>query len=905
MYRIAFLLALLLYCTPALGNTFTVDSNADSDNALGYTPADGTNTLRKCVRLANTLIGLDTILFNLPGSNMITNSVPGGGGWFTLTDPVFMDGYSQPGASPGNPVVELNGNSVGKWYNIELVGGSSGSHLMGLIIYGTNIGVRVATNSDGNRVSGCWIGVDNSGNAPATNAIPEHGIRCENSSNNLIGGTGGLIDRNVIGACGQEGIRFEGISTNNTVQGNYIGVGRNGASDLGNRNGIVAQNMTGFVVGGGNPNAGNVISGNNERGIYLVNCDSFAIQGNTIGLTANALAQLSNNFSGIEGVSGSDNGLIGGTGTNEGNCISGNAGNGIRVVDCSNDTVKGNYIGVDGTGLTDLGNGQNGIFLINSPNISIGGLTRSSRNIISGNNLNGIALEGSSSNATIKANFIGIGVDGATVLKNDNNGIVTLGTANNMTIGGPTVPERNVISGNGQWVVNADPDDGIVGDGIRILGTDNHHIENNYIGTDSSGLIGIGNHWAGVSINDDSDSNLVVNNLISDNRNEGIWIYNGVDNTEIYGNRIGIAADGSPLGNWDFGIIISLNGTNSNTIGGSLANANTIAYTRGERPGVNGDGITVGGTAGDFNEITFNSIFCNAGEGILRLGTSNENIAPSVITASNPNDITGTGTTGTTIHVYRNTTTGPGCNCEGEIYVGSTTVIGGNWTLVHNLGLTPQQSTAVSATQTTPGNSTSQFAICSAPFPVEYLYFTGQKRTDDILLQWETASETDNAYFIVQASLEGLNFQEVGTVSGNGTTDSKQAYDFIYDAAISSTATSSQAIYSTATSSPAIYFRLIQVDQNGQRHESQVVEVALLDPVSSALQLRGNTAEVSLRSPRGTLTLYTIDGKMIREKSLEGEGTHRLDIGPLPKGVYLLRLNAGSEVLVRRFYLQP
>src|SRR3954470_24244218 len=98
--------AILVGTVLAAGTTFTVDSTGDGTDA---NPGDGVCdtaaagiecTLRAAIQQANntsTNAGLDTIKFNIPGSGVKTiaptSQLP------SITDPVVIDGYSQPGAS--------------------------------------------------------------------------------------------------------------------------------------------------------------------------------------------------------------------------------------------------------------------------------------------------------------------------------------------------------------------------------------------------------------------------------------------------------------------------------------------------------------------------------------------------------------------------------------------------------------------------------------------------------------------------------------------------------------------------------------------------------------------------------------------------------------------------------------
>ena len=102
-----FVFALLTTSTDA--NALTVTTTADS----------GAGSLRQAILDANATNGLDTIAFNIPGPGVHT--ITPGSVLPTITDPVVIDGYTQPGATNntqavGNNAVlliELNGSNAG------------------------------------------------------------------------------------------------------------------------------------------------------------------------------------------------------------------------------------------------------------------------------------------------------------------------------------------------------------------------------------------------------------------------------------------------------------------------------------------------------------------------------------------------------------------------------------------------------------------------------------------------------------------------------------------------------------------------------------------------------------------------------------------------------------------------
>ncbi len=110
-------------------------------------------------------------------------------------------------------------------------------------------------------------------------------------------------------------------------------------------------------------------------------------------------------------------------------------------------TITGTYIGIcPQNPMASCGNAF-GVRIVNSPNNRIGGSTVAERNIISGNNDRGIEITGGASAGNIiTGSYIGLHSDG-TLAPNDNFGVAIIGAPNNR-VGGSLSGERNVISGN-------------------------------------------------------------------------------------------------------------------------------------------------------------------------------------------------------------------------------------------------------------------------------------------------------------------------------------------------------------------------------------------------------------------------------------------------------------------------
>ena len=110
---------------------------------------------------------------------------------------------------------------------------------------------------------------------------------------------------------------------------------------------------------------------------------------------------------------------IGGSAPGARNVISGNALEGVRIYNSAGATVvQGNYIGTNAAGTAAVGNGGDGVHIMNAGN-TIGGALAAERNVISGNALSGIhLLLGAADNNTIQGNYIGVNATATAVLGN-------------------------------------------------------------------------------------------------------------------------------------------------------------------------------------------------------------------------------------------------------------------------------------------------------------------------------------------------------------------------------------------------------------------------------------------------------------------------------------------------------
>ena len=350
--------------TPAgVPTTFTVNSNDDVDDGL----CDTTHcSLREGIHAANSTTAADTIAFNIPGSG--PHTIQTDSDFPIITEPVIIDGYTQSGASrntnppefPINAVlkIELDGSNAGGSYGLFI--SAADCTVLGLVInrFGSG-GIRIE--GPGIRIiQGNFIGTDVTGSAALGNGL---GVEILSAADNLIGGLQAAA-RNLISGNNGYGIYIDGIgATGNVVQGNFIGTDVTGTVDLGNGGaGVEIRNAPNNSLGGSQPGARNLISGNDFHGIRIWLPDAIGnlVQGNFIGTDLNGTGDIGNVSAGVAVSICTSMTRIGGIGPGESNVIAFND-NGVLVIECvpeaptTSNSIRGNSIFRNGSLGIDLG----------------------------------------------------------------------------------------------------------------------------------------------------------------------------------------------------------------------------------------------------------------------------------------------------------------------------------------------------------------------------------------------------------------------------------------------------------------------------------------------------------------------------------------------------------------------
>ncbi|MBK8027317.1 MAG: hypothetical protein IPK19_39470 [Chloroflexi bacterium] len=191
---------------------------------------------------------------------------------------------------------------------------------------------------------------------PANLRVVLNGSAIGGNGLKFAAGSDGSTVRGLVLRQFEDGIRIE--SSNNVIAGNHIGVSADGLTDGGNTSDGIRVYGANNLIGGLLPADRNVLSGNGDYGLVLIDGSAHTVQGNFIGTDSTGTAAIQNDDGGLL-VTFSTEVLICGTASGSRNVISGNYGHGIYV-NADRTTIQGNYIGLTVTGMSAVPPGAGG-----------------------------------------------------------------------------------------------------------------------------------------------------------------------------------------------------------------------------------------------------------------------------------------------------------------------------------------------------------------------------------------------------------------------------------------------------------------------------------------------------------------------------------------------------------------
>ncbi|WP_235297965.1 T9SS type A sorting domain-containing protein [Portibacter marinus] len=188
---------------------------------------------------------------------------------------------------------------------------------------------------------------------------------------------------------------------------------------------------------------------------------------------------------------------------------------------------------------------------------------------------------------------------------------------------------------------------------------------------------------------------------------------------------------------------------------------------------------------------------------------------------------------------------------------------------------------------------------CST-LPVELLSFEATVQSEDVVLNWTTASEYINEGFEVERSTNGKDFHQIGFVAGSGSISHESNYQFI-DRLI--------------PTSGEIYYRLKQLDFNGNYEYSNSITAYVRKSKNIIGDPRPNPitdGEVYFdinSDPKQDwkLSLYSLDGRIcneLREEVVIDRSQLKVDMSSFETGMYILKISNQKEFYFKKITVQ-
>lgn len=179
---------------------------------------------------------------------------------------------------------------------------------------------------------------------------------------------------------------------------------------------------------------------------------------------------------------------------------------------------------------------------------------------------------------------------------------------------------------------------------------------------------------------------------------------------------------------------------------------------------------------------------------------------------------------------------------------------------------------------------------CNIVLPVKLMSFTAKAMENYNILDWQTATEVNNDYFVVESSTDMISFKEIGRVDGAGNSNNVLSYQFV----------------DYTSFEKVVYYRLKQVDFDGVYTFSEIVAVKKTNegevniypnPATEVLFLDINSKEEAVY----TIRYVNVLGATVQEKLVvaAGSNTYQLaEFKQLNSGIYFVQLiNENNEVI--------
>ena len=334
-----------------------------------------------------------------------------------ITNPVNINGLSQPDSSATIPLIQIDGTNAGAGASgLEIASSASGTATKPTQVSGLELtdfgdgGVTVEYASYVN-LNDLFVGVTKQGASFLDEGNGSYGVL-------LAGGSHDTLSGSVVSANQGTGVDV-GAASYDTLTGDFIGTDVTGELALDQNGHTLGNNGNGVTIYAGatyTTVTKTVIGNNNGQGVELSDegTSHNALSLDEIGADLLGSHALPNQQDGVLITSSASYNTVGGTTSSFNDLISGNASAGVALSNGANfNAILGDFIGVTSNGASALGNGASGVNVSGGcAHNTIGGTAAGSRDVISASFTYGVYLGDSGTIANVvEGDFIGTDVD--------------------------------------------------------------------------------------------------------------------------------------------------------------------------------------------------------------------------------------------------------------------------------------------------------------------------------------------------------------------------------------------------------------------------------------------------------------------------------------------------------------
>ncbi len=174
------------------------------------------------------------------------------------------------------------------------------------------------------------------------------------------------------------------------------------------------------------------------------------------------------------------------------------------------------------------------------------------------------------------------------------------------------------------------------------------------------------------------------------------------------------------------------------------------------------------------------------------------------------------------------------------------------------------------------------------PLPIEIVSFTANCSNQNILIKWSTATETNNDHYTIEHSIDGINWQIIGTVVGAGNSNAMKDYSFT----------------DPGSYTDLSYYRLKQTDYDGKFEYTSIISISNCKDVITQFDIYPNPSNGAFnliykgnKDQIQSVSIYNVCGEKVY--NLESYKSD-FDLSDKPEGLYFIHLNLFSKSITKK-----